>query len=63
MTQIRHSSPAALRFPPRSPNDNAVCERIHGAVLREFFRPHFHRGRTPLQVKQELTRRLGHASS
>ena len=33
------------RIPPRSPNHNAVCERFHGTVLREFFRPHFHRGR------------------
>jgi hypothetical protein len=22
--------------PPRSPNHNAVCERFHGTVLREF---------------------------
>ena len=33
------------RIPPRSPNHNAVCERFHGTVLSEFFRPHFHRGR------------------
>lgn len=33
------------RIPPRSPNDNAVCERFHGTVLAEFLRPHFHRGR------------------
>ena len=33
------------RIPPRSPNHNAVCERFHGTVLAEFFRPHFHRGR------------------
>ena len=33
------------RIPPRSPNHNAVCERFHGTVLTEFFRPHFHRGR------------------
>lgn len=33
------------RIPPRSPNHNAVCERFHGTVLREFYRPHFHRGR------------------
>lgn len=78
------------RIPPRSPNHNAVCERFHGTVLTEFFRPHFHRGRvddiallerslqawivdynnarpnhgdymrgrTPLQVKRELTKRL-----
>lgn len=78
------------RIPPRSPNHNAVCERFHGTVLREFFRPHFHRGRvddiallerslqawirdynhhrpnhgdymagrTPLQVKKQLRRRL-----
>lgn len=83
------------RIPPRSPNHNAVCERFHGTVLREFFRPHFHRGRvddialletslqawtndyntrrpnngdymrgrTPLQVKRELTKRLRHTSS
>jgi transposase InsO family protein len=34
-----------LRIPPRSPNHNSVCERFHGTVLREFYRPHFHRGR------------------
>lgn len=33
------------RIPPRSPNHNAVCERFHGTVLQEFYRPHFHRGR------------------
>ncbi len=33
------------RIPPRSPNHNSVCERFHGTVLPEFFRPHFHRGR------------------
>jgi transposase InsO family protein len=78
------------RIPPRSPNHNAVCERFHGTVLHEFYRPHFHRGRvddmdllnrslqvwvldynhhrpnhgdymagrTPLQVKKQLRRRL-----
>jgi len=78
------------RIPPRSPNHNAVCERFHGTVLHEFYRPHFHRGRvdnialldrslqawlvdynhhrpnhgdymrgrTPLQVKKELLRRI-----
>jgi transposase InsO family protein len=78
------------RIPPRSPNHNAVCERFHGTVLREFYRPHFHRGRvdditlldrslqtwlvdynhhrpnhgdymagrTPVQVKKQLRRRL-----
>jgi len=33
------------RIPPRSPNHNAVCERFHGTILDEFYRPHFHRGR------------------
>jgi transposase InsO family protein len=33
------------RIPPRSPNHNSVCERFHGTVLQEFYRPHFHRGR------------------
>jgi transposase InsO family protein len=78
------------RMPARSPNHNAVCERFHGTVLREFYRPHFHRGRvddlalldrslrtwlvgynhhrpnhsdymrgrTPLQVKKQLRRRI-----
>ncbi len=78
------------RIPPRSPNHNAVCERFHGTVLREFYRPHFHRGRvddiallnrslqawitdynhhrpnhgdymtgrTPLQVKKHLKKRI-----
>ncbi len=78
------------RIPPRSPNHNSVCERFHGTVLHEFYRPHFHRGRvedlilldrslqawladynqhrpnhgdymagrTPLQVKKELRRRV-----
>jgi len=67
-----------------------VCERFHGTILHEFYRPHFHRGRvddialldkslqtwlrdynehrpnngdymagrTPLQVKKELRRRI-----
>jgi transposase InsO family protein len=83
------------RIPPRSPNHNAVCERFHGTVLREFYRPHFHRGRvdditwldrslqawlrdynqhrpnhgdymrgrTPLQVKKHLQRRLRQTAS
>jgi transposase InsO family protein len=78
------------RIPPRSPNHNAVCERFHGTVLREFYRPHFYRGRvedtalldrslqawlvdynhhrpnhgdymagrTPVQVKKQLRRRI-----
>ena len=78
------------RIPPRSPNYNSVCERFHGTVLQEFYRPHFHRGRvedvalldrslqawvvdynndrpnngdymggrTPLQVKKKLKRRI-----
>ena len=78
------------RIPPRSPNHNSVCERFHGTVLHEFYRPHFHRGRvddiglldrslqtwlsdynhhrpnngdymagrTPLEVKKELRRRI-----
>lgn len=78
------------RIPPRSPNHNSVCERFHGTVLHEFYRPHFHRGRvdditlldrslqtwlgdynqhrpnhgdymagrTPLEVKKELRRRV-----
>jgi transposase InsO family protein len=78
------------RIPPRSPNHNSVCERFHGTVLHEFYRPHFHRGRvddialldrslrawlsdynqhrpnhgdymagrTPLEAKKELRRRI-----
>ncbi|WP_459986721.1 DDE-type integrase/transposase/recombinase, partial [Nocardioides sp. AN3] len=78
------------RIPPRSPNHNSVCERFHGTVLQEFYRPHFHcgrvedmalldrslqawtcdynehrpnhgdymAGRTPLQVKKQLRRRI-----
>jgi transposase InsO family protein len=78
------------RIPPRSPNHNSVCERFHGTVLHEFYRPHFHRGRvddialldrslqawlvdynhhrpnhgdymagrTPLEVKKQLPRRI-----
>ena len=78
------------RIPPRSPNHNSVCERFHGTVLHEFYRPHFHRGRvddiglldrslqtwlcdynqhrpnhghymagrTPLEVKKQLKRRI-----
>jgi len=84
-----------LRIPPRSPNHNAVCERFHGTVLQELFRPHFHRGvvtnvalldrdlqawiedynthrpnhgdymrgRTPLQVKRALLKRLRHTAA
>jgi transposase InsO family protein len=33
------------RIPPRSPNYNAVCERFHGTVLQECWRPAFHRRR------------------
>jgi len=83
------------RIPPRSPNHNAVCERFHGTVLHEFYRPHFHRGRvedialldkalqawvvdynnerpnhgdymagrTPLQVKKHLKRRIRHTAA
>lgn len=83
------------RIPPRSPNHNAVCERFHGTVLREFYRPHFHRGRvddialldrslqtwltdynhhrpnngdymagrTPVQVKKQLRRRIRQTAS
>lgn len=82
------------RIPPRSPNHNAVCERFHGTVLHEFYRPHFHRGRvddvallnrslqawlvdynhhrpnhgdymagrTPLQIKKELRKRIRHTA-
>jgi transposase InsO family protein len=31
------------RIPPRSPNHNAVCERFHGTMLQECWRPAFHR--------------------
>ena len=31
------------RIPPRSPNHNAVCERFHGTILQECWRPAFHR--------------------
>ncbi|WP_208027871.1 integrase core domain-containing protein, partial [Rhabdothermincola sediminis] len=27
------------RIPPRSPNHNAVCERFHGTILQECWRP------------------------
>jgi transposase InsO family protein len=33
------------RIPPRSPNHNAVCERVQGTILQEFYRPAFHRQR------------------
>jgi transposase InsO family protein len=36
---------AHVRIPPRSPNHNAVCERFHGTVLQECWRPAFHRRR------------------
>jgi transposase InsO family protein len=36
--EIRH-----VRTPPRSPNFNAVCERFHGTMLQEGWRPAFHR--------------------
>jgi transposase InsO family protein len=32
------------RTPPRSPDHNAVCERLQGTILQEFYRPTFHRG-------------------
>ena len=53
-----HAGLVHHRIPPRSPSHYAVCERFHGTVLTEFFRPHFHRGRTPLQVTRELKQRL-----
>jgi transposase InsO family protein len=31
------------RIPARSPNHNAVCERFHGIILQECWRPAFHR--------------------
>ncbi len=31
------------RIPARSPNHNAVCERFHGTILEECWRPAFHR--------------------
>ena len=36
--ELRH-----IRTPPRSPNFNAVCERFHGTILQECWRPAFHR--------------------
>jgi transposase InsO family protein len=36
---------AHVRIPPRSPNHNAVCERFHGTILEECWRPAFHRRR------------------
>lgn len=44
-TQVTAMGLTHHRIPPRSPNHNSVCERFHGTVLREFYRPHFHRGR------------------
>ena len=32
-----------VRIPARSPNHNAVCERFHGTILQECWRPAFHR--------------------
>jgi transposase InsO family protein len=37
---IRHH-----RIPARSPNHNADCERFHGTILQECWRPAFHRRR------------------
>ena len=34
-----------VRIPPRSPNHNSVCERFHGTILQEGWRPAFHRRR------------------
>ena len=61
-----------VRIPPRSPNHNSVCERFHGTILQESWRPAFHRrhftyppasGRSrclahPLQPPEEEPRRL-----
>lgn len=44
-TQLQVMGLTHHRIPPRSPNHNAVCERFHGTILTEFYRPHFHRGR------------------
>jgi transposase InsO family protein len=64
--QLRHH-----RTPPRSPNHNAVCERFHGTVLDECWRPAFHRRRFDrlAQLRTELdswlatynTRRRNHS--
>jgi len=32
-----------VRIPARSPNHNSVCERFHGTILQECWRPAFHR--------------------
>ncbi len=47
------------RIPPWSPNFNSVCERFHGAVLQELYRPHFHRGR--VGQRSQRTPRAGAA--
>jgi transposase InsO family protein len=44
----RHLSELGIthhRIPARSPNHNAVCERVQGTILQEFYRPAFHRQR------------------
>jgi transposase InsO family protein len=42
------------RIPPRSPNHNAVCERFHGTVLHEFYRPTSTAGAASLGQKGTL---------
>lgn len=42
--------------PPRSPNHNAVVERVQGTILEEFYRPAFHRQR--FGSLRELDRQL-----
>jgi transposase InsO family protein len=44
------------RIPARSPNHNAVCERVQGTILQEFYRPAFHRQR--FDSLSELDRQL-----
>lgn len=51
-----------IRIPPRSPNHNAVCERFHGTILQECWRPAFHRRHftTARQLQAEANAWLVH---
>jgi transposase InsO family protein len=53
---------AHTRIPPRSPNHNAVCERFHGTILQECWRPAFHRRRftSTRQLQAEADSWLAH---
>lgn len=64
--RARSHKVAVHQTPPRSPDYNAIVERVQGTLLQEFYRPTFHRGVVadiPLlnhQLQQHLERHNTH---